>query len=299
MSLQVIGITKKYGEQTALDNISFEVKKGEIVGFLGPNGAGKSSLMKILTTYLQADAGQAFVNGEDVALNPKKVQAVVGYLPEHNPLYLDFYVREYLQFNASIYKINKARIEQVIQMTGLTPEAHKKIGQLSKGYRQRVGIATALLHDPEVLILDEPMTGLDPNQMIEIRQLIKSAGKDKTVFLSTHIMQEVEAICNRVIIIDKGKIVADNPIEQLQNQDTWVLDVELDQAVAADFWSNLAGITDHRSLSETHFLLSFPAGSDYRAQVFDYAQAQGLRILQLSQKTKDLESIFHELTQKN
>lgn len=299
MSLQVIGITKKYGEQTALDNISFEVKKGEIVGFLGPNGAGKSSLMKILTTYLQADAGQAFVNGEDVALNPKKVQAVVGYLPEHNPLYLDFYVREYLQFNASIYKINKARIEQVIQMTGLTPEAHKKIGQLSKGYRQRVGIATALLHDPEVLILDEPMTGLDPNQMIEIRQLIKSAGKDKTVFLSTHIMQEVEAICNRVIIIDKGKIVADNPIEQLQNQDTWVLDVELDQAVAADFWSNLAGITDHRSLSETHFLLSFPADSDYRAQVFDYAQAQGLRILQLSQKTKDLESIFHELTQKN
>lgn len=299
MSLQVIGITKKYGEQLALDNVSFEIAKGEIVGFLGPNGAGKSSLMKILTTYLQADSGQALVNGEDVNSQPKKVQAAVGYLPEHNPLYLDLYVREYLQFNASIYGVSKARIEEVIQLTGLTPEAHKKIGQLSKGYRQRVGIATALLHDPEILILDEPMTGLDPNQMIEIRQLIKSAGQNKTVFLSTHIMQEVEAICNRVIIINHGKIVADKQIDQLQEVDTVVLEVELDQAVEENFWNGLAAVNEHRQLAPTHFLLSFPADQDYRPSVFDYAQNKGMRILQLSQKAKDLESIFHELTQKN
>ena len=298
MSLKVTGITKKYGEQIALDQVSFEIAKGEIVGFLGPNGAGKSSLMKILTTYLQADAGQAYVNGDDVTLHPKKVQSAVGYLPEHNPLYLDLYVREYLQFNASIYRVSKARIEEVIQLTGLSPEAHKKIGQLSKGYRQRVGIASALLHDPEILILDEPMTGLDPNQMIEIRQLIKSAGKNKTVFLSTHIMQEVEAICNRVIIINHGKIVTDKQIDQLQEVDTLVLEVELDQEVAETFWNNLSNLMDYRQVSPKQFLLSFPAESDYRASVFDYAQANGLRILQLTQKTKDLESIFHELTQK-
>ncbi|HLW42279.1 MAG TPA: ATP-binding cassette domain-containing protein, partial [Flavobacterium sp.] len=191
MSIEVKNISKNYGTQKALNNLSFTVNKGEIVGFLGPNGAGKSTLMKILTTYIEADHGTATVNGFNVKTQQKDVQKSIGYLPEHNPLYLDLYVREYLEFNADVYKTSKNRIDEVIQLTGLTPEAHKKIGQLSKGYRQRVGLATALLHDPEVLILDEPTTGLDPNQLVEIRELIKNIGKDKTVFLSTHIMQEV------------------------------------------------------------------------------------------------------------
>ena len=215
MSIEIKNLSKSYGTQKALDAISFTVNKGEIVGFLGPNGAGKSTLMKILTTYLTADDGSAKVNGFDVSSQQKDVQLSIGYLPEHNPLYLDLYVREYLAFNADVYKVAKSRIEEVIQLTGLTTESHKKIGQLSKGYRQRVGLANALLHNPDVLILDEPTTGLDPNQLIEIRNVIKNAGKDKTVFLSTHIMQEVEAICDRVIIIDKGKIVADKKLEKL------------------------------------------------------------------------------------
>jgi ABC-2 type transport system ATP-binding protein len=216
MSIEVKNITKSYGAQKALDNVSFSVKNGEIVGFLGPNGAGKSTLMKILTTYISSDEGSASVNGNDVVTSQKAVQKSVGYLPEHNPLYLDLYVREYLAFNADVYKVDKSRVEEVIQLTGLTPESHKKIGQLSKGYRQRVGLATALLHNPEVLILDEPTTGLDPNQLVEIRQVIKNVGKDKTVFLSTHIMQEVEAICDRIIIIHHGKIVADQKISEIK-----------------------------------------------------------------------------------
>lgn len=216
MSIEVQNISKSYGAQKALDNVSFSIKKGEIVGFLGPNGAGKSTLMKILTTYITSDEGSASVNGNDVMSSQKAVQQSVGYLPEHNPLYLDLYVREYLAFNADVYKVDKSRIEEVIQLTGLTPESHKKIGQLSKGYRQRVGLATALLHNPEVLILDEPTTGLDPNQLVEIRQVIKNVGKDKTVFLSTHIMQEVEAICDRIIIIHHGKIVADQKISEIK-----------------------------------------------------------------------------------
>jgi len=215
MSIEVKNITKVYGEQKALDSISFSVNKGEIVGFLGPNGAGKSTLMKILTTYLTADEGEASINGFDVLTQSKQVQQSVGYLPEHNPLYLDLYVREYLEFNADLHKVSKSKIDEVIQLTGLTPESHKKIGELSKGYRQRVGLATALLHNPEVLILDEPTTGLDPNQLVEIRELIKNIGKDKTVFLSTHIMQEVEAICDRIIIINKGKLVEDASISEL------------------------------------------------------------------------------------
>ncbi len=215
MSIEVKNITKTYGTQKALDNVSFSVKKGEIVGFLGPNGAGKSTLMKILTTYLTADEGEANVNGFDVTSAQKSVQQSVGYLPEHNPLYLDLYVREYLEFSADVHKTDKSRIQEVIELTGLTPECHKKIGELSKGFRQRVGLATALLHNPDVLILDEPTTGLDPNQLVEIRELIKNIGRDKTVFLSTHIMQEVEAICDRIIIIHKGKIVEDAQLADL------------------------------------------------------------------------------------
>jgi len=230
MSIKVENITKYYGEQKALNKVSFSIKKGEIVGFLGPNGAGKSTMMKILTTYISSFEGAAFVNNFSVTEDKLKVQQCVGYLPEHNPLYLDMYVREYLSFNAEVYKIDKSQIEKAIEQTGLTTEAHKKIEQLSKGYRQRVGLANALLHNPEVLILDEPTTGLDPNQLLEIRELIKFVAKEggKTVLLSTHIMQEVEAICDRVIILNKGNLVHDESIsETLKEQNLETLFTKL------------------------------------------------------------------------
>ena len=217
MSIEIKNITKNYRTQKALDSISFSIKKGEIVGFLGPNGAGKSTTMKILNGFVKATEGEVFVKGIDVAKNPIEAQKHIGYLPEHNPLYLEMYVREYLLFCAAIHKVDKSNVESIIEKVGLTPESHKKIKQLSKGYRQRVGLASAMLHNPDVLILDEPTTGLDPNQLVEIRNLIKEIGADKTVLFSTHIMQEVEAICNRFIIIDKGIIVADKQIDELKN----------------------------------------------------------------------------------
>ena len=216
MSIQVKGVSKYYGQQAALQTVSLEIKKGEIVGFLGPNGAGKSTLMKIITTYLTADEGQVEVCQENVEENPLSVRQKVGYLAEHNPLYLEMYIKEYLGFMADLYGCSKERVSDMIEQTGLSQEQHKKIGELSKGYRQRVGLAAALIHEPEVLILDEPTTGLDPNQLVEIRTLIKNSGKNKTVMLSTHIMQEVEKMCNRVIIINKGKIVADEELESLK-----------------------------------------------------------------------------------
>lgn len=216
MSIQVKDVSKNYGQQAALQSISFEVKKGEIVGFLGPNGAGKSTLMKIISTYLTADEGRVDICQENVEENPLNVRQKVGYLAEHNPLYLEMYIKEYLGFVAELYGCSKKRVVEMIEQTGLSPEQHKKIGELSKGYRQRVGLAAALIHEPEVLILDEPTTGLDPNQLVEIRNLIKNSGKNKTVMLSTHIMQEVEKMCNRVIIINKGKIVADEQLESLK-----------------------------------------------------------------------------------
>lgn len=300
MSIEVKDISKSYGEQKALDAVSFSVNKGEIVGFLGPNGAGKSTLMKILTTYLSADSGSALVNGSDVATQEKEVQKSVGYLPEHNPLYLDLYVREYLAFNADVYKVNKSRIDEVIQLTGLTPEAHKKIGALSKGYRQRVGLATALLHNPEVLILDEPTTGLDPNQIVEIRDLIKNIGKDKTVFLSTHIMQEVEAICDRVIIIDHGKIVTDKKLTNLvkDTKEAQIIEVEFDQTVAIEKLNTLAGLTQAKNISGNTWELTFESDKDMRPAVFDFAQANNLKTLQLSLKSKNLETVFREMTKK-
>jgi ABC-2 type transport system ATP-binding protein len=300
MSITVQQISKQYGSQKALDSIAFDIKKGEIVGFLGPNGAGKSTLMKILTTFQTPDEGTATVNGYDIATEAKKVQRSVGYLPEHNPLYTDLYVREYLAFNADVYGVSKSRIQEVIELTGLTPEAHKKIGQLSKGYRQRVGLATALLHNPEVLILDEPTTGLDPNQLVEIRELIKNIGKDKTVFLSTHIMQEVEAICDRVIIINHGKIVTDKKLDKLmfEEKSLQVLEVEFNQEVEKDLLGSLNHLTQASSEDSKNWVLVFETDADMRPVLFDFAAAHGLKTLQLSQKTKNLEAIFREKTGK-
>lgn len=298
MSIEVNNISKNYGAQKALDSISFSVKKGEIVGFLGPNGAGKSTLMKILTTYINADSGTAAVNGSDVNANPKAVQQSVGYLPEHNPLYLDLYVKEYLAFNADVYKVPKSRIEEVVALTGLTPESHKKIAQLSKGYRQRVGLANALLHNPDVLILDEPTTGLDPNQLVEIRQLIKNVGKDKTVFLSTHIMQEVEAICDRVIIINQGKIVTDKKLDNLITEKEQILEVEFDGSVSEQLIAKMPNLVSHKSINDRSWELTFVAEGDMRPAVFDFANSNGLRTLQLNQKNKNLETVFREMTKK-
>jgi ABC-2 type transport system ATP-binding protein len=297
MSIEVNNISKSYGAQKALDNISFSIKKGEIVGFLGPNGAGKSTLMKILTTYINADEGTAIVNGNDVNTQQKAVQLSIGYLPEHNPLYLDLYVREYLAFNADVYKVAKSRIEEVIQLTGLSTESHKKIGQLSKGYRQRVGLANALLHNPDVLILDEPTTGLDPNQLMEIRNVIKNVGKDKTVFLSTHIMQEVEAICDRVIIINNGKIVTDKKLDNLISEDKeQVIEVEFDFKIEEQAISKIENLVSYKNTHDAIWELTFKADKDMRPAVFDFANANGLKTLQLNQKNKNLEAVFREIT---
>ena len=297
MSIAVNNISKSYGAQKALDNISFSINKGEIVGFLGPNGAGKSTLMKILTTYITADEGTAAVNGQDVNSNPKAVQLSIGYLPEHNPLYLDLYVREYLAFNADVYKVATSRIEEVIQLTGLSTESHKKIGQLSKGYRQRVGLANALLHNPDVLILDEPTTGLDPNQLMEIRNVIKNVGKDKTVFLSTHIMQEVEAICDRVIIINNGKIVTDKKLDNLISEDKeQVIEVEFDFQVEEQLISKIENLVSYVNVHDMMWELTFKSDKDMRSVVFDFAQNNGLKTLQLNQKNKNLEAVFREIT---
>ena len=299
MSIEVQNISKSYGAQKALDNVSFSVKKGEIVGFLGPNGAGKSTLMKILTTYINADEGKASVNGNDVNENQKAVQLSVGYLAEHNPLYLDLYVREYLEFNADVYKVAKSRIEEVIVLTGLSSESHKKISQLSKGYRQRVGLATALLHNPDVLILDEPTTGLDPNQLVEIRNVIKNVGKNKTVFLSTHIMQEVEAICDRVIIINNGKIVTDKKLDKLVSEvKEQIIEVEFDKSIKVELFSKLPNLTNYKNTHDNVWKLTFETEDDMRSALFDFAQENGLKTLQLTLKNKNLEAIFREKTAK-
>ena len=299
MSIEVKNIIKFYGAQKALDAVSFSVNKGEIVGFLGPNGAGKSTLMKILTSYVLADEGNASVNELDVVNAKNAVQKIVGYLPEHNPLYLDMYVREYLTFNASIYKVETYRIQEVIELTGLTSESHKKIGQLSKGYRQRVGLATALLHNPEVLILDEPTTGLDPNQLVEIRELIKNIGKDKTVILSTHIMQEVEAICDRVIIINKGKIVTDKKLDKLMTEEQeQIIEVEFDQVISSELLATLPNLKSAEITHGSTWELRFLSSEDMRSTLFDFANQHQLKTLQLNLKSKNLEQIFIEKTKK-
>nr|WP_299000673.1 gliding motility-associated ABC transporter ATP-binding subunit GldA [uncultured Allomuricauda sp.] len=296
MSITVNNITKSFGAQKALNQISFSVNKGEIVGFLGPNGAGKSTMMRILTTYYKADEGEALVNGHNVLTSARDVQKSIGYLPEHNPLYLEMYVKEYLEYNASVYKVSKSRIGEVIEQTGLTPEANKKIGQLSKGYRQRVGLATALLHDPEVLILDEPTTGLDPNQLIEIRKLIREIGKEKTILLSTHIMKEVEAVCDRVIIINKGELVADKPLEELRAAEEQIIEVEFDYRVEEVLLNQLPHVSKVKNTGGFVYEISFDTSKDMRPAVFDFAHDNQLKTLQLSRKNKNLEGLFTELT---
>src|SRR5690606_23422375 len=266
------------------------------VGFLGPNGAGKSTMMKILTTYYNLDRGSAEVNSFDVAKEAQNVQKSIGYLPEHNPLYLEMYVKEYLEFNAEVYKVEKERIQIVIEQTGLTPEAHKKIGQLSKGYRQRVGLAAALLHDPKVLILDEPTTGLDPNQLLEIRKLIKQIGKEKTILLSTHIMKEVEAVCDRVLIIDKGVIVADKKLEELREMTAQIIEVEFDYRVEEIVLEKLPHVVEVKNTGGFVYEITFDTTKDMRSTLFDFAHDNELKTLQLSRKNKNQKSLFTELT---
>ncbi|MDX8553707.1 gliding motility-associated ABC transporter ATP-binding subunit GldA [Tenacibaculum sp. 1B UA] len=297
MSIELTSITKTYGTQKAVNNISFSAQKGEIVGFLGPNGAGKSTTMKILTGFIQPSEGAVLVSGIDVISNPIEAQKNIGYLPEHNPLYLDMYVREYLQFQGSLHKTKKSKINEIIEKVGLTIEAHKKINQLSKGYRQRVGLAAAILHNPEVLILDEPTTGLDPNQLVEIRQLIKELGKDKTVLLSTHIMQEVEAMCDRVIIINKGEIVVNKPISELKTDNEQVIKVTFDYKLEEQFIKRLPNIASYKNTLENNWILTFNTSEDMRPVIFDFAQENGLKILGLNAENKNLESLFRELTQ--
>jgi len=295
MSIEVKNITKFYKDQKALNNVSFSLNKGEIVGFLGPNGAGKSTMMKIITGFITASEGSVLVNDYNVGTNKLEAQKHIGYLPEHNPLYLEMYVREYLLFNASIYKIPKAEVDKIIKKVGLTPEAHKKIKQLSKGYRQRVGLAAALLHNPDVLILDEPTRGLDPNQLIDIRNLIKEIGKNKTVLFSTHIMQEVDAICNRVIIINKGEIIADENLIELKKNQEQVIEVEFDFKIEKQFINTIPNLKFADNVHDTSWLLTFNTTKDMRPAVFDFAHDNGLKTLKLNTKNKNLESLFHEL----
>lgn len=298
MNISISNLNKSYGHQQVLKNINLKIHTGEIVGLLGPNGAGKSTLMKLLTGYLQFTEGTINIGNFNLDSNKLDIQKHLGYLPEQNPLYEDMYVREFLQFNASIFKISKARIEEVIKLTQLSPEANKKIHQLSKGYKQRVGIATALLHDPEILILDEPTTGLDPNQLIEIRSLIKDISKHKTILLSTHIMQEVEAICDRVVILNKGEILRDNLLHELnQDHQQQVIEVEFNYRIEEVALQNLPALSKISNPNGFIYKLYFNSDVDKRSDVFDFAHDNGLKILNLNKVNQSLEDIFTELTQ--
>lgn len=300
MSVSVNSVSKLYGSQKALDSVSISINPGEVVGFLGPNGAGKSTMMKIITGYLKSTEGSVSVCGYDVAEQASEVQKLIGYLPEHNPLYPDMYVREYLEMVAGIYRIynGASRIREVIGRTGLTPESHKKIGSLSKGYRQRVGLAQALLPDPQVLILDEPTTGFDPNQIIEVRELIKSVGEEKTVMLSTHIMQEVEAICQRIIIINKGVIAANGNSSDImfsmRNQS--VVEVQFMQPLDYEILKQLPGVTNVEIAGKSHFYVTSTGDTDIRADIFRLAIDKNLTLLTLHRKENQLEDVFHKLT---
>lgn len=301
MAIKISGVSKFYGKQKALDQVSFEIGTGELVGFLGPNGAGKSTLMKIVTGFLAADGGSVEINGSLVETKNISIRSQIGYLPENNPLYTDLYVREYLEMVAGFYRLQdkKEQVLKMVELTGLKDEQHKKIGSLSKGYRQRVGLAQALIHDPAVLILDEPTTGLDPNQLEEIRQLIRTISANKTVMLSTHIMQEVEAVCSRVLIINKGKLVADGSIEQLktgqfaQKQMVWV---EFDKTPDMDALRNIPGIHKIEQTGKSSFLAESENNIDIRPLLFQFAVSNGLVLLTLKEQQQSLENVFQELT---
>jgi ABC-2 type transport system ATP-binding protein len=297
MSIKVTSVSKLYNTQKALNNVSFSVDKGQIIGFLGPNGAGKSTMMKILTGFIKPNSGTVFVDEIDVLRNPIGAQRNIGYLPEHNPLYTDMYVREYLQFQAAIFKVDKSYIESCIERVGLTSEANKKINQLSKGYQQRVGLAAAILHNPKVLILDEPTTGLDPNQLLEIRELIKELGKEKTVLFSTHIMQEVEAVCDRVIIIKKGAVLIDEKLVELQNNTQQIIEVAFHISVDENIFDKITSLISVINISENTWQLTFDTSEDMRSKIFDFAQENNLKIIGLTAKNKNLETLFREVTQ--
>jgi len=300
MSVSISNLTKIYSHQKAVDDISFALGNEEIVGFLGPNGAGKSTTMKIITGYLAADSGSAVVNGINVNTNPLDAKKQIGYLAEGNPLYYEMYVREYLEFIAAIHHLKhdvKKRIEEVIDLTGLRIESNKKIGQLSKGYKQRVGLGAALIHDPNVLILDEPTTGLDPNQIVEIRQLIKNLGKNKTVLFSSHILQEVESICDRIIIINKGKIVADDKLTNLQssNRNQHVVIVEFAGKINIELLKNLAGV-EHVEEKENQYHMQTADPDKVKKLLLESSLQNNLDILSLQGKSKSLEEVFRNLT---
>ena len=302
MSIVVQGVTKYYGEQKALDNVSFTVETGKIVGFIGPNGAGKSTMMKIITGFLPASTGTVLINGIETETDNLEIKKIIGYLPENNPLYSEMYVKEYLGFVASFYKTDQPKkdlINNIINVTGLTPEKNKKIGSLSKGFRQRVGLAQALIHNPSVLVLDEATTGLDPNQIIEIRNLIRDAGRDKTVMLSTHIMQEVEAICDRVLIIDNGVIVADeeksnifSKIEHLKQ----VIQVEFDKETNVKMLMRITNVTSASRIKDNTWLIEAEGDKDIRQSVFSFAVNNDLTVLSLQKKESNLEEVFRHLT---
>ncbi len=302
MSIIVENITKLYGSQKALDNVSFKIGAGEIVGLLGPNGAGKSTLMKIISCFIPPSDGTITVNGFDIFEQSIEVRKKIGYLPENNPLYLDLYIKEYLGFVAGLYKIpnKKSRIKEMIDMTGLGREQNKKIGALSKGYRQRVGLAQALIHDPEVLILDEPTSGLDPNQLLEIRELIKNVGKEKTVMLSTHIMQEVEAICSRAIIIDQGKIVADDSTENLSGDPSksQTIEVEFDSNIDQKKLLSIKGIRQADKQNGQQWILQANTTEDIRPLIFEFAVSNKLKVLSMQKSEQSLEKVFQKLTKK-
>ena len=302
MSIEVKNISKIYGTQKALNDVSFKINTGEIVGFLGPNGAGKSTMMKIITGFIPPTFGEVAVNELDVVENSLEIRKMIGYLPENNPLYHEMYVKEYLQYVAGIYKLGKSseqKIKEIIEITGLTIEQKKKIGQLSKGYRQRVGLAQALIHDPKVLILDEPTSGLDPNQILEIRNLITTIGKEKTVMLSTHIMQEVEAICDRVIIINKGQIVADDSTKNIHShleENFRTIIVEFSKKIDYQLLEKITGVVKVKKVDDTNYLVQTNEDIDVRSQIFDFAVKNNVAVLSMQKQEKRLEDVFHELT---
>lgn len=297
MSIKVTAVSKNYSSQKALDEVSFSAEKGQIIGFLGPNGAGKSTMMKILTGFVRPTSGAVFVDDIDVLQNPIAAQKNIGYLPEHNPLYAEMYVREYLHFQASLYKVGQREVENSIQKVGLESEAHKKINQLSKGFQQRVGLAAAIIHNPKVLILDEPTTGLDPNQLVEIRALIKALGKEKTVLFSTHIMQEVEAVCDRVIILQKGVILLDQTLLELNQNTKQLIEVTFDVQIEKSQFDQLKNKIFFENTHGNTWKIQFDSKNDMRSKIFDFAHENNFKILELNSQQKTLETLFREVTQ--